>query len=150
MWTKKPLLHLSAELWDAAGKPIDGAVPLHIVISDAHGQHSVDLYRTAVGGKWVEVLPIAAGPADGHWAICVQELFSGKTATGTLSHLLPPKPPDGTATPAVEWMRASEAAAALKNAGTVALLVSTKQTGVAPAAAAVKQALELLTTPWCR
>lgn len=136
-------LRLVAKVVDAKGNLVDGAIPLHILVTDAAGQVRYDLHRTAVGGHWDEVLPLD-GEADGTWTVVVQELFNGATTQARMKL----QSPAGFATTTpfsptpVEWIRPQEARDALQKAHTIGLVIGAGQLpALAPAVTTVLQAL---------
>ena len=121
-------LRLLAKVVDAKGNSIDGALPLHVVVTDPTGAIRYDLNRTAHAGEWDQELPVAANDPAGVWTIRVQELFGGHQAIATVELTPPSLPAAGqTATPVVEWSRLEKSVDALKTAKTIALLVATTQ-----------------------
>ena len=145
----KAALRLMARPVDARGGPIDGAVPLHVVLTDPTGAVRCDLSRTARAGKWDEDLPLSASDPTGLWTVTVQELLGGHQVVVSMN-VIPPTMPGGApvAVPRVEWTRLALAAAALKTAKSIAVLVArTQQDAFKPA---VDAAIQALSRPGCK
>ena len=127
---------------DSKDQSIDGAIPIHVVVTDPAGVVRYDLHRTSIAGQWQEDLPIAANDARGDWKISVQELLAGNQAVATLNitpaalnAVLPAKNP-------IEWTRLEKTVAALKSAKKIALLVAkNQQESFQPAVDAAQKAL---------
>ena len=137
-------LRLIARPVDARDTPIDGAVPLHVLLADPTGAIRYELDRTSRAGQWEQELPLAANDSAGVWTLTVQELLGGHQVVAHIE-VTPPALPAGTqaVTPNVEWTRLPEAVAGLRQAKTIALLVSKKQQEACkPAIEAALQALQ--------
>ncbi len=136
-------LHVLAKVVDAKGTPIDGAIPLHVVLTDPAGTVRYDLDRTAHGGVWEQELALAANDPAGTWTLTVQELFGGHQLEAKLKLIAPALPALTPATQAVEWTRLPQAVAALKNAKRIALIVAKAQQATCqPAVDAAQAALD--------
>jgi len=128
---------------DTDGDRIEGAVPLHLVLTDPTGAVRYDLYRTARNGECDQHLPLAANDPAGTWTVTVQELLGGHQAVAKIN-VTPPTLPAGVqdATPKVEWTHLARATFVMKQAKTIALLVAKNQQEVfKPAVEAALQAL---------
>ena len=120
-------LRLLVKPVDNKGTPVDGAVPLHVLLTDPTGVVRYDLQRTSVAGQWQEDLPIAANDAKGEWKIIVQELLAGNQAVAKLNITPTAFPAVLSAKNPVEWTRLEKTVSALKSANIIALLVTKNQ-----------------------
>jgi len=81
----------TVEVIDAAGKPIDAAVPLEVTIEDPAGRPAEwSGPWTATWGEAAIPIQLAPNDAEGVWQVRVRELASGRTGTATFRVGAPP------------------------------------------------------------